>query len=223
MTTTVQVQKVSKAYGGHTVLHSVEFDVRAGEIFGLLGANGSGKTTLLRTIAGAIQPTGGAVVVKGSTGYVAQKFGLYDDLSVEENLRFAARCYGLAGSRLNAAVAESLERFELAARCRTKTGHLSHGWKQRLACAAALSHDPAVLILDEATAGLDAVARVQLWRLLTERVGGGLSIILATHDQEEAGRCHRAGYLREGRLMASDSPESLRYTLSALAHGAVQG
>lgn len=215
MTPAIAFRAVTREYGAQTVLRDLTLDIGAGEIYGLAGANGSGKTTLLRAAAGAIRPTSGTISVTGMTGYVAQKFSLYEDLLVEENLVFFARCYGLGGPSLPRAVSRALDRFDLGTLRRIRTGQLSHGWKQRVAFAAALCHQPSVLILDEATSGIDLQARFQIWKVLAECAAAGVGILLATHDMEELARCHRIGYLRDGQLIVSTTPDEVRSRCAA--------
>jgi ABC-2 type transport system ATP-binding protein len=150
-----------------------------------------------------VRPTAGRIRLAGTPGYVAQRFSLYEDLTVEENLLFAGRCYALEGAVLASAVQRVVDLFELGERLGRKTGLLSHGWKQRVALAAALCHRPRVLILDEATSGIDHGARDRIWEILAACAAEGVAVLLATHDGEEAERCGRLGYLREGRLIAS--------------------
>lgn len=197
----VSAHDVSKNYGPKAVLSGLSLQVAPGEIYGLFGSNGSGKSTLLRILAGAIRPTSGSVAVTGLTGYVAQKPGVYNDLSVEQNLNFFARCYRPADAGLRASIEEVLERLGLTPFRRQRTGHLSHGWKQRLSLAAALCHQPSVLLLDEATAGIDPIARADLWTILSGYARSGAAIVLATHFTDEAERCHRTGYLNRGALV----------------------
>lgn len=194
------LDRVSKKYGSRTVLHDVSLQVDRGEIYGLLGANGSGKSTLLRIAAGGLRATSGNISTAGSTGYVAQKFSLYDDLSVEENLAFWVRCHGFWGVRSRAHVEEVMARLDLVQFRKQRAGTLSHGWKQRLALAAALGHRPSILLLDEATSGIDPEARRQLWLILQECAQSGMAILLATHHMDEVERFQRIGYVREGNL-----------------------
>src|SRR4051812_5056250 len=153
-------------YGAQRVLDNLSLTVSAGEIYGLLGANGSGKSTLLRIVAGAIRCSSGQVATTGSSGYVAQKFGLYEDLHVEENLRFFGRCNGLERPALDVAVESVLVKLGLSGERRRRTSELSHGWRQRVKLAVAVTHHPAVLLLDEATAGIDPDGRAEFWNIL---------------------------------------------------------
>ena len=213
MTPTIAFHNVSHSFGAQIVLKGVTFEIGCGEIYGLCGANGSGKTTLLRAAAGAIRPNSGSIQIPGATGYVGQKFGLYEDLLVKENLTFFAQCHGLRDVELKSAVDRVVESFGLGARLRTQAGVLSHGWKQRLAIASALCHRPAALILDEATSGIDLASRFEIWEILTEFARGGVGILLATHDTEELAHCDRMGYLQDGRLLVSGTASEVR------AHG----
>jgi ABC-2 type transport system ATP-binding protein len=206
----ISVVEVSKSYGAKTVLNRVSLEIYPGEIYGMLGANGSGKSTLLRIIAGAIRPAGGNVTINGVTGFVAQNFALYDDLDVDQNVAFSARCYGLYGAELRRSVDLALERLDLTSMRRERAGHLSHGWKQRLALAAALCHRPQILLLDEATAGIDPVARQGMAAILEDCAKSGTAILVATHHLDEAERCHRIGYLHQGQLVVSCEPSTLK-------------
>jgi ABC-2 type transport system ATP-binding protein len=187
---------VEKSYGAKRVLRGVDLAAMPGEVIGLFGSNGSGKSTLLRILAGALRPTTGTVEARGSTGYVAQRFSLYADLSVEENLSFFARCYRSSG----ASVESVMDRVGLTPFRRDRAGELSHGWRQRLSLAAALTHDPAVLLLDEATAGLDPNARTALWEVLSGCARAGAAIVLATHFVDEGERCARVLRIEDGVL-----------------------
>jgi ABC-2 type transport system ATP-binding protein len=202
----VYVENVCKSYSRNAVLKRLNLSVWPGEIYGMLGSNGSGKSTLLRIIAGALHASSGNVTVAGTTGYVAQKFSLYEDLLVEENVAFSGRCYGLYGRELRNRVDETLERFDLREVRRQRTALLSHGWKQRLALAAAVCHRPSVLLLDEPTAGIDPVARHDFWDIFADCARSGATVLLATHHVDEADLCDRVGYLSCGELLACSSP-----------------
>jgi ABC-2 type transport system ATP-binding protein len=196
----VCLDRISKQYGARAVLREVSLEVAQGEIHGLMGANGSGKSTLLRIVAGGLRPTSGKVRTSGSTGYVAQKFSLYEDLSVDENLAFWVQCHGFSGVAARTRVADVMARLDLAQFRQHRAGDLSHGWKQRLALAAALCHGPSILLLDEATSGFDPEARQDLWHVLHACARRGTAILLATHQMDEADHCDRISYLREGAL-----------------------
>ena len=204
MTPVLALQSLSKSYGAKAVLCNVTLQVLPGEIYGLFGSNGSGKSTLLRIAAGALRKTSGSVQVHGVTGYVAQKFSLYPDLTVEENVSFFARCYGAKAAEARERAANTLDRVALTPFRREPAGQLSHGWRQRLSLAAALTHSPSLLLLDEATAGLDPAARASLWEVLQDYVRTGGAILLATHFTDEGQRCTRAARLEDGRLAAME-------------------
>ena len=210
MVAAISVGALSKSFGELRALREVSLEVGRGEIYGLLGSNGSGKSTLIRILAGGLRATSGQFALRGAMGYVAQRFGLYEDLLVEENMAFHARCHGLSGDRLTAAVAESLSLLELSEMRRRKTSELSHGWKHRLAIASAICHQPAILLLDEPTAGIDPVARGITWEILAAIARTGTAILMATHHLDEAERCDRIGFLQAGKLMASSTPAELK-------------
>jgi ABC-2 type transport system ATP-binding protein len=205
----ISVQGLTKYFDKHLALQNVSLEIGRGEIYGLLGSNGSGKSTLIRILAGGLRSTSGHFALHGAKGYVAQRFGLYDDLLVEENITFHARCYGLDGDALQAAIGESLQLLDLSGMRRRKTGELSHGWKHRLAIASAICHKPPILLMDEPTAGIDPVARGVTWEILEGIARTGTAILLATHHLDEAERCNRIGFLENGTLLASSTPAEL--------------
>ena len=218
----VQVRELTRTFGSFTAVERVSFDVRAGEIFGLLGPNGAGKTTTFRMLCGLLPATHGSLRVAGvdvrrarasaraRIGYVAQKFSLYGQLSVRENLAFFAGAYGLRGARRRAAVELALADFDLAEHAARPCGGLPGGFKQRLAMAAALMHGPELLFLDEPTSGADPQARREFWRRITDLSAAGVSVIVTTHFMEEAEYCDRAVILDAGRILAEGTPRELR-------------
>ena len=215
----IQVRGLTKQFGDKTVVDAVDLDVPAGSVFGFLGPNGSGKTTCIRMICGLLGPTAGSgsclgfdilrdrAAIKREVGYMTQRFSLYEDLTVRENLDFIAMVYGLRKRR--AAVAETLERFALADRRNQLAGTLSGGWKQRLSLAACMLHRPRLLLLDEPTAGVDPKARRDFWAEIHALAAGGLTVLVTTHYMDEAERCTRLAYLAYGRVLAQGSPGSL--------------
>lgn len=207
----VDVHGLTKRYGNKTVVDHIDFQVKRGEVYGFLGPNGSGKTTFMRMLCGLLTPDDGdgtclgfnlrtqADRIRLDVGYMTQKFSYYEDLSIEENLDFVARIYGLKNRR--EAVAATLDQLGLAARRKQLAGTLSGGWKQRLALAASLIHKPRLLLLDEPTAGVDPKARRDFWENIHELAADGLSVLIATHYMDEAERCHRVAYLSFGKLL----------------------
>lgn len=207
----IEIQGLAYRYGPRVALADVSLEVPAGSIVGLLGGNGAGKSTLLRVLCGLLTPAAGKVRVAGvelpaarcSLGYVAQTFGLYEDLTVAENLEFCGRAYGLDRGTASERVEAGLVRFRLTDRRRDRTGSLSHGWRQRVAMASALMHQPPVLLLDEATAGLDPAARLYAWNVMEEEAARGVAVFASTHHLDEAARCHSVVLLNAGRVAAS--------------------
>ena len=215
----IDVKGLVKRYGPRTVVDHVDLTLMPGRICGFLGPNGSGKTTTLRMICGLLTPDGGQGTclgydiikergeIKRRTGYMTQKFGLYEDLTIRENLEFVARLYRL--DRLRGRVDAALERLGLASRQRQLTGALSGGWKQRLALAACVLHEPRLLLLDEPTAGVDPKARREFWDEIHGLAAGGITVMVSTHYMDEAERCHEIAYIAYGRLMARGSAEAI--------------
>jgi ABC-type multidrug transport system ATPase subunit/ABC-type Na+ efflux pump permease subunit len=218
----VAVEDLVKKFGTFTAVDHVSFEVRRGEIFGLLGPNGAGKTTTFRMLCGLLPPTHGTLRVAGldlhtaraaarqQLGYVAQKFALYGDLSVVENLEFFASAYGLRGVRRRERIAWALAQFELEPLMRQPSGLLPGGYKQRLAMAAALLHEPEILFLDEPTSGADPLARREFWRRITSLAEQGVTVIVTTHFMEEAEYCDHVAILDNGRILAHGTPAEIR-------------
>jgi ABC-2 type transport system ATP-binding protein len=218
----IRADNLTRRFGDFTAVDHVSFDVARGEIFGFLGPNGSGKTVTIKMLCGIMPITeGNAWVddidvranpdeVRTRIGYMSQKFALYDDLTVLENLRFYGRVYGLRGKVLQTKINQMIEQNHLQPYVKRAAGRLSGGWKQRLALSCALLHEPHILYLDEPTAGIDPVARRQLWDLLFELSSQGITFFVTTHYMDEAERCSHLAYIYYGSLIADGTPDSLR-------------
>ena len=207
----IDVEGLTKSFGGRRVVDDFSIRVERGQIFGFLGPNGSGKTTTIRMLCGLLTPDGGrgtclghdiireSAAIKREVGYMTQRFSLYEDLSIRENLDFIARVYAVPARER--AVAAALERLGLANRSRQLAGQLSGGWKQRLALAACLLHNPLLLLLDEPTAGVDPKARREFWSQIHMLAAEGITVLVSTHYMDEAERCHRLAYIAYGKLL----------------------
>jgi len=211
MTLAIDVEGLSKSFDGKTVVRDLTLKVARGQIYGFLGPNGSGKTTSIRMLCGLLVPDSGhgtclgydvileTTEIKRHIGYMTQKFGLYEDLTIQENLQFTARVFGL--DRRNGRVNEALERLGLGHHRNQLAGSLSGGWKQRLALAACLLHEPQLLLLDEPTAGVDPKARRDFWDQIHAMAAQGITVLVSTHYMDEAERCHEIVYIADGRLL----------------------
>ena len=219
MTLAIDVTDLSKTFGTRHVVNNISLKVERGHICGFLGPNGSGKTTTLRMLCGLLTPDSGygqvlglefpgeAAAIKRQTGYMTQRFSLYEDLTIEENLAFIARVYGL--DRVTSRVDETLDKLGLAGRRKQLAGQLSGGWKQRLALAAAVMHEPKLLLLDEPTAGVDPQARRDFWDEIHSLADAGLTVLVSTHYMDEAERCHEIAYIFNGDLIAQGTGDQM--------------
>jgi ABC-2 type transport system ATP-binding protein len=218
----ISVDSLTKRFGDFTAVHGLTFAVRSGEVFGLLGANGAGKTTTFRMLCGLLPATAGhlrvagvdlrraAAKARGRIGYMSQKFSLYGNLSVRQNLDFFARAYGLRGQRVRERLHWALSAFELTDFADAESGALSLGYRQRLAMAAALLHEPEILFLDEPTSGVDPLARREFWAWINALAEHGVTVLVTTHFMEEAEYCDRLVIMAAGELLAVGTPAEIK-------------
>ena len=218
----VEVVDLTKRFGDFVAVDGVTFHINRGEIFGFLGPNGAGKTTTIRMLLGLLRPTSGYATVMGydivkqaedvrkNIGYMSQRFSLYHDLTVGENLDFYGRTYGVRGQRLRERKRFAIQMAGLEGRERELTRNLSGGWKQRLALGAAILHEPKMLFLDEPTAGVDPISRRAFWDLLYELAEGGTTIFVTTHYMDEAEHCQDLAFIHGGRIIAEGAPEDIK-------------
>ena len=218
----VIVKNLSKHFGQFKAVDAISFEVQPGEIFGFLGANGAGKTTTIRILCGLLAPTSGIATVAGydvakeseqvklNIGYMSQKFSLYPDLTVEENIYFYGNVYGLNKQKLREKCAELLASLELTDEADTLVSNLPLGWKQKLALSTALLHEPKILFLDEPTSGVDPVAREHFWSMIRQLAARGTTVFVTTHYMDEAEYCDRLSIMQDGHILALDTPANLK-------------
>ena len=222
MENAIEIKGLVKKFGDFTAVNDVTFNVKKGEVFGFLGPNGSGKTTVIRMLMGLITPTSGkgtvlgydvskeSEIIKNRIGYMSQKFSLYEDLTVEENLNFYGEVYGLYGDKLEEKKKEILIMADLEGRENMITANLSGGWKQRLALGCSILHEPEVLFLDEPTGGVDPIARRTFWDLIYKLSDSGVTILVTTHYMDEAEHCNTIGFIHYGNLLTLDTPNNMK-------------
>lgn len=217
----ISIKNLTKRFGNFTAVDNLSFDIPKGKIFGFLGPNGSGKSTTIRMICGVIRPTSGegkvlgfdllkdSEKIKQNIGYMSQKFSLYEDLTVEENLDFYGNIYMLPREKLEKRKRELIEMANLKGKEKSFAGTLSGGWKQRLALGCSLIHEPSLLILDEPTAGVDPVSRREFWYTISNLVSTGITVLVTTHYMDEASVCDIIGFIFNSKLITIDTPENL--------------
>jgi ABC-2 type transport system ATP-binding protein len=220
-------KNLTKEFGGFTAVNKISFEVRSGEIFGFLGANGAGKTTAMRMLCGLSYPSGGEATVAGynvykeqesikkNIGYMSQKFSLYEDLTISENIQFYGGIYGLPDKQLKQKSDELISKLGLEKEAKKLVGELPLGWKQKLAFSVAIVHRPKIVFLDEPTGGVDPVTRRQFWDLIYEASETGITIFVTTHYMDEAEYCNRISIMVDGRIDALDTPANLKQRFSA--------
>lgn len=218
----VWAENLTRRFGDFTAVDAISVSIARGEVFGFLGANGAGKTTAIKMLTGLLAPTSGAACtagfdiaheaeqVKKRIGYMSQKFALYDDLTVRENIRFFGGVYGLSNRQIKERTAEAIERLGLQDLVKERVGRLPLGWKQKLAFSVALLHRPDVVFLDEPTGGVDPVTRRQFWEMIYDAAAGGTTVFVTTHYMDEAEYCDRISIMVDGRIAALGTPAELK-------------
>lgn len=220
--TVIKVENLTKKFGDFTAVNEISFNTYKGEIFGFLGANGAGKTTAMKMLIGISRPTSGEAFVTGfdvysepdrikrNIGYMSQKFSMYDDLTIRENITFFGGIYGLDRKTIKARTSEIVESLELQEVEKKLVGSLPLGWKQKLAFSVALLHEPEIVFLDEPTGGVDPITRRQFWELIYKQASHGTTIFVTTHYMDEAEYCDRVSIMVEGKIEALDTPKNLK-------------
>ena len=223
----IQVKDLTKQFGSFKAVNHISFDVKRGEIFGFLGANGAGKTTAMRMLCGLSFPTSGSGTVAGydimrqgekiksHIGYMSQRFSLYDDLTVIENMQLFGGIYGVSKKEIESRATAMLQRLEFASERDTLVGELPLGWKQKLAFAVATLHHPEIVFLDEPTGGVDPITRRQFWEMIYQASSEGTTIFVTTHYMDEAEYCHRVSMMVDGQIKALDTPKMLKQKYNA--------
>jgi len=218
----IEVENLTKKFGDFTAVNSITFEVKKGEIFGFLGANGAGKTTAMKMLIGIAKPTSGKANVAGfdvfthpedikkNIGYMSQKFALYDDLTVKENITFFGGIYGLSRSKIKEKRNELVEELNLGDIVNKLVGSLPLGWKQKISFSIALLHDPIIVFLDEPTGGVDPITRRQFWEMIYKAANNGTTIFVTTHYMDEAEYCDRVSIMVDGKIEALDTPKKLK-------------
>lgn len=223
----ISVEKLTKRFGDFVAVDQISFDVKRGEIFGFLGANGAGKTTAMRMLCGLSMPTEGKASVAGfdvftrneeikkNIGYMSQKFSLYEDLTIKENIRFYAGIYGKSDAFIKEKTARVLEQLHLKEEANKLVRSLPLGWKQKLAFSVAIFHEPEIVFLDEPTGGVDPVTRREFWKMIRETASNGITIFVTTHYMDEAEYCDRISIMVDGKIEALDTPDKLKQQFGA--------
>jgi ABC-2 type transport system ATP-binding protein len=223
----ISVDKLTKRFGSFVAVDEISFEVKKGEIFGFLGANGAGKTTAMRMLCGLSMPTEGKAIVAGfdvytqteqikkNIGYMSQKFSLYEDLTVKENIRFYAGIYGKTDDFIRQKTASVLQQLHLTNEANKLVGSLPLGWKQKLAFSVAIFHEPEIVFLDEPTGGVDPVTRREFWNMIYEAADNGITVFVTTHYMDEAEYCGRVSIMVDGKIEALDTPRLLKERFGA--------
>ncbi len=218
----IQATNLTRRFGSFTAVDAISFDVERGEVFGFLGANGAGKTTAIRMLTGLLRPTDGSATIIGfdvfsevdqikrNIGYMSQRFSLYEDLTVWENIEFYGGIYGLSRLQIEERGSSLLDRLGMGTVRKTRIGALPLGWKQKLAFSVALIHEPRLVFLDEPTGGVDPVTRRQFWEMIYEAAADGVTVFVTTHYMDEAEYCDRVSIMVDGRIAALDTPSKLK-------------
>lgn len=223
----IVTKELTKKFGAFIATNAITFEVKEGEIFGFLGANGAGKTTAMRMLCGLLRPSSGEAKVAGfdvytqadkikqNIGYMSQRFSLYEDLKVKENIRFYGGIYGLSNNAIKEKTRQLLQKLQMEAEADQLVSALPLGWKQKLAFSVAILHDPSIVFLDEPTGGVDPVTRRQFWDLIYEAAGRGVTVFVTTHYMDEAEYCDRISIMVDGRIQALDTPRQLKAQFQA--------